>query len=241
MLTYNNYLKGIYDLSLGTQKDNFRAIEDFEAAINEDPAFAPAYSGLANIYTYQAGDMLSPTEAFPKALGYVAKSLELDRDLAEAHNSRAILAFQYDWNWELAERGFKLSIELNPSYSLAYSWCAWFLAFIGRAEEAIPIAIGGPGIGSACRAQWYGCCPRLIRARRFEEGIQEMSRLQELYPKNAGLHTALAFCFTQAGKFEYAIRELESARKMALVAGGTEEDYLQYSISSWEYASTSFA
>ncbi|MDA4111349.1 MAG: hypothetical protein OK439_02340 [Thaumarchaeota archaeon] len=241
MAAYNNLLKGIYDLSLGTQKDNFRAIEDFESALHEDPTFAPAYSWLANIYTYQAGDMLSPADAFPKALSYVTKALELDRDLAEAHNSRAILAFQYDWNWELAEREFKLSIELNPSFSLAYTWYAWFLAFLGRAEEAIPIAIRGQELDPLAVLNGSVVAHVYILARRFDEGIQEMIRLIELYPKNAGLHTALAFCFTQAGRFEDAVKELETARKMALAAGIEEADYLQYSNSSWEYTSVSLA
>ena len=112
------YLTGRYYWNKRTADGLKRAIDQFKLAIDKDPNYAQAYTGLADSYAL-SGDweygLLSPDEAFPKAKAAATKALALDNDLAEAHTSLAFVLDLYDWNWELAEREYKRALALNPS------------------------------------------------------------------------------------------------------------------------------
>ena len=73
-----------------------KAIDYFSRAIETDPTYAEAYSGLADSYAL-AGDwlygVLSPEDAFRQARAAATKALALDDTLGEAHTS---LAFALD-------------------------------------------------------------------------------------------------------------------------------------------------
>src|SRR5262245_4803951 len=96
----DEYLKGRSFWGQRTEQGLRRAIEHFQSAIEKDPSYAMAYSGLADsysmlgVYTY-----VSPTEAFPRAKVAALKALELDDDLAEAHVSMGIVLERLVWAW----------------------------------------------------------------------------------------------------------------------------------------------
>ena len=93
---YEAYLKGRYFWNKRTGDGLKKAIEYFSHAIEMDPAYADAYSGLADAYAL-SGDwkygVLSPQDSFPKAKSAAKKALALDDNLGEAHAS---LAFALD-------------------------------------------------------------------------------------------------------------------------------------------------
>jgi TolB-like protein/DNA-binding winged helix-turn-helix (wHTH) protein len=132
---YEAYLTGRYYWNKRTGDGLKRAIDHFNRAIDKDPNYAQAYTGLADSYAL-SGDweygLLSPDDAFPKAKTAATKSLVLDDNLAEAHTSLAFVLDLYDWNWELAEHEYKRAIALNPSYATAHHWYAWHLIVMGR-------------------------------------------------------------------------------------------------------------
>src|SRR5207248_3131108 len=125
---YELYLKGRYFWVMRTEASTEKAIELFEQAIQRDPTYAAAYSGLADCYssfgmTFDVGG-LAPTESEPKALAAARKAAELDDSSAEAHSSLAFINLNYDWDWPQSERQFKRSIELNPGWSNEHHWYA---------------------------------------------------------------------------------------------------------------------
>jgi tetratricopeptide (TPR) repeat protein len=73
----------------------------------------------------------------PKAKQAALRALELDPNLAEAHNALAYVTFYYEWNWAEGEKEFKRAIELNPGYSLVHGVYAHYLAARGQFEEAL--------------------------------------------------------------------------------------------------------
>ncbi len=137
---YQEYLKGRFFWLKRNKHDLQTAVKHFTKAINLDTTFAPPYSGLADAYTQMAeyGPM-APSEAYEKARKAAIKSLELDRDFAEAHASIGWLHLVADWRWGDAEERFKRAIELNPNYSNAYNWYAVFLAGMRRHSEALEL------------------------------------------------------------------------------------------------------
>src|SRR5438552_8856704 len=137
---YDAYLKGRYFWNKRTGDGLTKAIEYFNRAIEKNPRYAEAYTGLGDSYAL-SGDweygILSPEDAFPKAKSAVTKALALDDNLAEAHTSLAFILDLYDWDWESAEKEYKRAIALNPGYATAHHWYAWHLIVMGRNSEGI--------------------------------------------------------------------------------------------------------
>ncbi len=134
---YNAYLKGRYFWNRRSRGLLKKAIQYFEQAARLDPSFALAHTGLADSYTvlgiYSA---LPPEEARAKAETAVMKALAVDADLVEARTSRALIKQYFDWDWEGAERDFRRTIELDPTYALARSYYSVLLVYLNRPEEA---------------------------------------------------------------------------------------------------------
>lgn len=136
---FEAYLRGRHAWNKRTPEAIKAAIAHFQAAIDADPVYAPAYAGLADCYN-QLGTVIigerSPSETRPLAVAAARKALEIDNQLAEAHAALAY-ADLYNWNWEQAEQGFKKAIELNPSYASAHLWFSHYLVARRRFNEAL--------------------------------------------------------------------------------------------------------
>jgi TolB-like protein/DNA-binding winged helix-turn-helix (wHTH) protein len=119
------YLRGRYFWNKRTGEGLLKATDYFRHAIDIDPNYARAYSGLADSYAL-SGDweygILSPQDAFPKAKTAATKALALDDNLSEAHTSLAFIQDLYGWDWASAEKEYKRALALNPSYATAHHW-----------------------------------------------------------------------------------------------------------------------
>src|SRR6266404_463297 len=137
---YEAYLKGRFYLSNQFTMAQPLAMSKqyFEESIRKDPAFALAYSGLADSYLYLAiFRQLSPDSAYRSATEALRKALELDDTIGEAHDTLGILSWRYKWDLKAAERELNQAIALAPSYSCAHEDRAGFLSFMGRRAEAL--------------------------------------------------------------------------------------------------------
>ena len=116
-----------------------KSIDLFTQALDSDPLYAPAWSGIADAYV-QLGyaSLLSPKDAFPKARAAAVRALALDSSLAEPHAALGFVRFYYDWDWAGAEQSFKKAITANARYATAHEWYGLFLTSMGRFDEAIP-------------------------------------------------------------------------------------------------------
>jgi tetratricopeptide (TPR) repeat protein len=137
---YDDYLKGrLYFVNEFTKPDSLKKAQRyFEESIQKDPKFALAYAGLADTYVYLAfAGALQKDQAYKSAKEALAKALELDDTIGEAHDTLGVLSWRFDWDWDAAEREFDRAIALAPSYSCAHEDRAIFLAFRGRRAEAL--------------------------------------------------------------------------------------------------------
>lgn len=136
---YDLYLLGRHRWAGRDVQGLRRAIEYFESAIARSPDFAPAHAGLAD--AYQAlpwyDDTVIPGDVLDRARVAAIRAIELDPDLAEAHASLGVIAAEYEWDWESAERHLTHAIELSPSYAPAHHWYQTLLSNLGRYEEAL--------------------------------------------------------------------------------------------------------
>jgi serine/threonine-protein kinase len=138
LTAYNLYLRGRHSWNKRTQAGVTEAIGYFERAIAEDPGYALAYTGLSDAFALQLDYRASPVhDAMQRARQMARKALELDETLAEAHTSLGWVIFIHDWDWEQARQVFRRAIELNPRYATARQWYSWYLAAMGRIDEAL--------------------------------------------------------------------------------------------------------
>src|SRR5262249_24987319 len=109
---YRLYLKGRYSWNKRTAEGLQKGIEFFEKAIQKDPEYALAYSGLADCFNLLSlYSSLPPRKTMPRAKAAARKSLQIDDSLAEGHTSLAYMYLYYDWDWEAAEREFRRALE----------------------------------------------------------------------------------------------------------------------------------
>jgi TolB-like protein/Flp pilus assembly protein TadD len=135
---YQEYLKGRFYQTKRDPESLKKALIHFEKAIEIEPLYALAYSGIADVYAVlPILDELAPQTAFPRAKAAVLRALEIDPDLVEAHTSLGICLMNYDWNWQGAEISFRKAIELNPNFAVGHQVYATFLLRRGRIADAI--------------------------------------------------------------------------------------------------------
>ena len=135
---YANYLRGRYYAANDYTEDGYRkAVLYLQNAIDEDPAYALAYSGLADTI-YDTSNLVSPpNEAMPRAKAAAQRAVELDPSLAAAHVSLGLIASKYDWNWDVADREFKKALDIDPKLATAHLWFGVYRAQLGDFNRAI--------------------------------------------------------------------------------------------------------
>lgn len=220
---YEDYLQGRYFFwNRRTEEDLRKAIEYFEGAIQVDPGFALAYSGLADSYNLLGTVMvgtLPPTEARRRAEEAARKALELESGLAEAHVALGYVK-HYNWNWAEAEQEFRRAIELNPNDANPHIQYAHYLSSRSRPDEAI---------AEANRAQQSDPLSLTIRAqkgfilgnaRRLDEAIDHLRRVIAMDPNHYAAHWMLGHTYAANGQLDEAIAASERAAALSGRAPG---------------------
>jgi TolB-like protein/DNA-binding winged helix-turn-helix (wHTH) protein/Flp pilus assembly protein TadD len=215
---YVSYLKGRYFWNKRTADGLKAAVAYFNQAVEEDPNYAQAYSGLADSYAL-LGDwqyaVMTPREALPKAKAAAVKALELDNGLGEAHNSLAFCLDGFDWDFESAEKEFRRAIELNPGYATARHWYAWHLALVGRNDEAIAEMRKAQSLDPLSLIINADLAELLVIAHSYDESIEQSRKTIEM-DANFGLaHNQLAQAYLQKQMYAEAIEELRKAIQLS--------------------------
>jgi serine/threonine-protein kinase len=177
---YQLYLKARFYLARRTREDLRRSIELFQQAINLDPKFALAYVGLSQCYSGPTNPS-PPNEANPLARAAIAKALELDPELAEAHATAGMIAATYDWDWPKAEREFKRANELDPNLAIG-NYAGSYLSPLGRHAEAIAEMKRALELEPVSLIQNASVAGVLMYARQYDLALEQAKKTLELDP-----------------------------------------------------------
>jgi tetratricopeptide (TPR) repeat protein len=215
---YESYLKGRFFWNKRTADGLKVALAYFSQAIDEDPKYAQAYSGLADTYAL-LGDwqyaVMTPREAFPKAKAAAIKALELDDTQGEAHNSLAFILDGFDWDLESGGKEFRRAIELNPGYATAHHWYAWHLSLLGQYDEAIAEMRKAQSLDPLSLIINADLAELLVLAHRYDESIRQSRKTIEMDPHFGLAHNQLAQAYLQTHMYAEAVTELQKAVRLS--------------------------
>jgi TolB-like protein/DNA-binding winged helix-turn-helix (wHTH) protein/Flp pilus assembly protein TadD len=215
---YESYLKGRYFWSKRTAGGLKVALAYFNQAIEEDPNYAQAYSGLADTYAL-LGDWqyaaMTPKEAYPKAKAAALKAVKLDNALGEAHNSLAFLLDGFDWDLDAGGKEFRRAIELNPGYATAHHWYAGHLALLGQYDKAIAEMQKAESVDPLSLIINADLAELLVLAHSYDQAIEQSRKTIEMDPNFAMAHNQLAQAYLQKHMYDQAIAELQRAVQLS--------------------------
>ena len=210
---YQLYLKGRFQWNKRTGESLKQSVEFFNLAIEKDPNYALAYSGLAESYVlFPNYSVALPMECMPKAKAAAVRAIEIDDSLAEAHAALGIYLSIFSWNQPAAEREFRRAIELNPNYPTAHQQFAnYCLAATGRFDESIAEGRRAEELDPLSPVISMDVGTNLTRARRFDEAIAQFNRTLALDPNFYAARFSLATAYHAKGQYEEAIVEFRKS------------------------------
>ena len=212
---YQDYLRGRFFLNRRTEAAVRQALEYFQKAIAADPAFAPAYSGLADCYlslgaaSHVGG--LPPRQAMPQARAAALQALRIDGTLAEAHASLAQVQLLYEWNVAASEAEFRRALELDPNYTAAHHWYSHCLLALGRTDASLDeskraLELEPLNLVVGTHLGWH-----YLYARQYDQAIEQFRKTLELDPAFPQTQRYAAWAYLQKGMHREAIASLRSA------------------------------
>jgi serine/threonine protein kinase/tetratricopeptide (TPR) repeat protein len=213
------YLQGRHHWNRWTEEGFYKAIGCFQQAIQKDPSYALAHTGVADSYVLLGwNSYLPPKDAFPKAKAAAMTALEIAPDLGEAHTALAAVLWLHDWQWPEAQKEFQRSLELNPCYPTANHYYAESLMTMGRHAEAlarmkksleldplsliINVAIGW--------AHYHAC--------QYDEAVAQLLRTAELDPNYPMTYWILGLVYRETARYDLAI---SAGEKGVNLSGGS--------------------
>ncbi len=204
---YQLWLKARFHFARRTKEDMNKSIELFDQAVKLDPNFALAYVGIAESYTtIPSYPYASPQECVPKAKIAIAKALELDPDLPEAHAVAGMIAATHDWDYPTAEREFKRALELDPNLAITHYRYAWvYLSPLGRHDEAVAEMKRAMELEPLSIQQGANFAAVLMYAGRFDEALDQARKTTELDPTHVGGLAWLAHAYNAKGLYNESL------------------------------------
>ena len=219
---YQLYLKGRFYWNKRTPADLQKAVPFFQQAIDKDPNYAMAYSGLADSYALITAYTREPArQLMPKAKEAALKSLALDDKLADAHASLGQIAAYYDYDFPTAEREYRRALELNPNYAIAHQWLAEHLAAMKRNDEALAEIRRALELDPLSVIMNRIYADILTDGRRYDEAIEQYQRALELDPNFPTSHYFLGRAYELKGMYDQAVQEYSKSQLLGAMAPDT--------------------
>jgi TolB-like protein len=210
---YDDYLKGRYFWNKRTGPGFQEAARQFQQSIDKDPDYARSYAGLADTYAVMAEYYVEPPDRLiPKARAAALKALSLDERSAEAHASLALIAQNYDWDWQTADQEFRRAIELDPNYATGHHWYAEHLAFEGRFDEAFAEMQRALQLDPLSLIMKSDLGVFYYFARQYDRAIAQLHEVIEMEPTFSRAHM-IVFPYLETGRADEALADIEERKK----------------------------
>ena len=221
---YQLYLKGRYYWKKYTKDGMDKSIEYFKQAIEKDPSYALAYSGLADAYVVLGVMYLPPNQVFPKAKEAAQKALTLDESLAAGHISMGAYKLFYEWDWAGAQKeaqrakelnaGYAKAIEINTNYDDEHHFYCQALDTIGKPQDSIAemrraLELDPFSLSMNMEMGWS-----FYIARDYDQAIAQCRKVIELDPNFTAAYSCTAQAYEQKKMYAEAIADMNKAKAL---------------------------
>ena len=227
------YLRGRHLIVRRTEPELRRALEYFEQAVKQDPQYALAYVGIAQVWDALASwpAYVAPREGYPRAKAAALRALSIDQNLAEAQTALASVHELYDWDLAAAERRYVRAISINPNYALAHHLYGQLLSRTGRAKEGLEAGRRARALDPLSPEMNIGLSQRLSTAGQQKEALEQMLVAVELDRNYFDVYVHLADLYQRLGLVSEAIaaaaRGVELSQRSAHAVHGLAVIYVR--------------
>ena len=218
---YELYLAGRHHWAPRRPEGIREAIRLFEAALELDSMYAPAWVGLADATQSLAWyTNVSTAEAAAKARAAGRRAIELDPENAEALFTLATTIYQFDLGWTEAAELYRRAIELDPGYSQGLAWYCWFLGAAGHLEASLPWCERAVDLDPLRVHSVAQTGETLMLLGRYEEGLRLLARALAIRPDFTWPRGLTAVGLAMLGRLDEAEGELRTYARDGDLPGG---------------------
>ena len=208
---YDLYLLGRHNWATRSDEGLVNAREYFEAAIERDSSFAPAWAGLAAVYDALPWYTDFPSdEGAEKGKQAARTAIALDPSLAEAHAALGVILYEFDWDWDGAAAAFEDMRVADPDYAQGLTWECALLTAIGEIEDALALCNRAVELDPLFMQSHFARAAALSVAGFTDDAIASFDRGIELAPNLQVLSWEKAGVLLSAGRYDDAIQAFES-------------------------------
>jgi len=211
---YDAYLEGLFYSDKSTEPELRKSLEFFQRALEQDPKFSRAWTGIAKAWLWLADAFVPPLEAYPKVRDAAVHALQLNDQEAEAHVYLAETKRILDWDLDGAEAEFNRAVEIEPNSTPSNYFIAAFYAVRGDRDKALTYLQRTSKIDPA--SLWVNnfACELYRYFGLYDEAIAAGERALQLDPTFAHYgEPALAALYREMRRFDEAIALYEKTRE----------------------------
>ncbi len=221
---YELYLAGRHHWSARTPRGLEEAVRLFEAALERDSLYAPAWVGLSAAYNALPWySDYSPEEAAERSKSAAERALELDPGNAEALYTLAITILEFDLAWVEAASLFERAIAIDPTYSQGLTWYCWFLSSMGRWEDAIPWCERSVELDPLRVHALSQLGEILLVVGRYDDGLRPVSQALAIQPDFPYGRMLMTLGLAAAGRLDEAEESLRRYARETGIPGGESD------------------
>ncbi len=210
------YLRGRYHWNTYSESGFAKAFECYNKAIQLDPKYALAYTGIADYYNWLGVFGIRPfAECSAAARDAAAKAVELDPDSAEAYSALGFATVCHNFDWAVAEGQHRRAIEINPNYTTGHQWYGFHLMMVGRFDEALRELLRARELDPLSPSIMQGLAWCYYQSRNYDDSITTSQSMLEAWPDFAYGLLTYAWALRQAGNTQEAVRVSEKAMELS--------------------------
>jgi TolB-like protein/Tfp pilus assembly protein PilF len=213
---FESYLRGRFYWNSYTESGLAKALECYNHAIELDPDYALAYTGIADYYNWLGVFGVRPfIETSAAAKEAASKAVELDSSAAEAYSALGFATVCHDFDWAAAEGQHRLAINLNPNYATGHNWYGFHLAMTGRAEESISEMVRALELDPMSPSIMQSLGWAYYQARRFDDALSTFERMLQAAPEMAYGLATYSWTLRHIGQTDRAVEMAEKALRLS--------------------------
>src|SRR5437867_6135561 len=202
---YDLYLQGLYFSNKSSEADLRRALRFFQGALEKDPTFSRAWTGIAKVWYFLADVYVKPLEAYPASKEAALKAIALDEKDAEAHCYLSEAKRVLDWDLEGADEELKRALQLDPNSASAHLFSGLHPLFHGELKDGLRLILEAEKLDPVSPITSYVATAAYLANDRINDAVIEGQRTLQLDPNYFYLDSVLAAAYREKGNFPEAI------------------------------------